>query len=192
MLEIWTKNAEKGQNGGGIALGVLNILQPSWISEGDDSAEALTVEVWVEGFPIRLLCGYGPQENDPIDRKVQFWGYIQAEVQNASKSGASLIIQMDGNLWAGDNIIKGDPNKQNQNGRLLEEFLYNNPNLTVVNALPICEGKITREKHTTRGTEKSILDFFIVCDQVLPLVSKMFIYENGELALTKYRKGNIV
>ena len=39
------------------------MLEPSWISEGDDNAEALTDEAWVEGFPIRLLCGYGPQEN---------------------------------------------------------------------------------------------------------------------------------
>ena len=31
----------------------LNDLDPSWISEGDDNAEALTVEVWIEEFPIR-------------------------------------------------------------------------------------------------------------------------------------------
>ena len=34
-----TKNAEKGEKGGGLAIGVLNDLDPSWISEGDDDAD---------------------------------------------------------------------------------------------------------------------------------------------------------
>ena len=42
-----THEAEKGEKGGGLVIGVLNDLDPSWISEGDDNAEALTVEVWV-------------------------------------------------------------------------------------------------------------------------------------------------
>ena len=52
-----------------MAIGVVNHLDPSWISEGDDMAEALTVEVWVKDFPIRLICGYGSQENDRKERK---------------------------------------------------------------------------------------------------------------------------
>ena len=59
-----TDQADKGQSGGGLALGVLNVLEPSWVSEGDDDAEAITVKIWVEGFPIRLVCAYGPQESD--------------------------------------------------------------------------------------------------------------------------------
>ena len=51
-----TKTVTKGEKGGGIALGVMNILDPSWISEGDDDAKAIKVEIWVEGFPIRLAC----------------------------------------------------------------------------------------------------------------------------------------
>ena len=65
-----TINAEKGEKGGGVAIGVLIVLQPSWVSEGDDSAEAIAVEIWVEGFPIRLICGYGPQEYDDKKRKI--------------------------------------------------------------------------------------------------------------------------
>ena len=173
------------KKGGGIALGVLNSLEPSWISEGGDEAEAITVEIWVEGFPIRLDCGYGPQENDSKQRKGQFCEYIEKEVQNSTKNGSGLVIQMDGNLWAGDNIVKGDPNKGNQNEKMFEKFLKRLSHLNVVNALKPCEGKITCEKHTSRGTERSILDFFIVCDQILPLVSRMVIDEKGEFALTK-------
>ena len=187
-----TDQADKGQNGGGLALGVLNVLEPSWVSEGDDDAEAITVEIWVEGFPIRLVCAYGPQESDRKERKTKFWDYLTKETQKATKTGAGLIIQMDGNLWAGNNIINGDPNQQNQNGKLFQEFLNLNPHLTVINALPICKGKITRKRHIIKDMKESILDFFLVCDQILPLVSKMIIDEKGEIALTKYRRGNIV
>ena len=143
-----TKSAEKGENGGGIAIGVINDLNPSWISEGDDDTEALTVEIWVEGFPVRLICGYGPQESDRKERKERFWEYMNTETQKAYNDGAGLIMQMDGNLWAGAKIIKSDPRKQNQNGKLFENFLLKNPHLTVVNALDLCEGDITRIRHT--------------------------------------------
>ena len=90
-----SEGAEKGANGRGLAIGVLNYLDPSWISEGDDNAEALAVEIWIEGFPIRLICGYGPQENDRRERKISFWEYLNEETQKAYKDGAGVIIQMD-------------------------------------------------------------------------------------------------
>ena len=108
-----TIKSSKGEKGGGIAIGVLNVEQPSWISEGDDEAEAITVEIWVQGFPVRLICGYGPQEYDKSDRKYCFWSYLGSEVTNATKNGAALVLQMDGNLWAGPSIIKDDPKPQN-------------------------------------------------------------------------------
>ena len=64
---------------------------------------------------------------------------------------------------------KIDPRPQNKNGRLFEEFLDRHPNLTVVNATNMCEGRFTR----VRNISKTIIDFFVVCDQILPLVSKM-------------------
>ena len=54
---------------------------------------------------------------------------------------------MDGNLWSGDKIVKGDPNYQKRNGKMFEDFLHKNPNLNVTNALPKCEGK-WKGKHT--------------------------------------------
>ena len=187
-----TDKSVKGANGGGIAIGVINELESSLISEGNDDTEVINVEVWLEGFPTRLICGYGPQETDPKDRKDKYWEYLNVETQNATNEGAGVIIQMDGNIWAGKNIIPDDPNKQNQNGRMFENFLFKNPNLTVVNATSKCEGKITRERNTTRRAEKAILDFFIVCEKILPLVSNMVIDEKGENALVRYKGGQIV
>ena len=122
-----TREAENGDKGGGLAIGVINDLNPTWISEGDDNVEALTVDIWVEGFPIRLICGYGPQEYDKKVRKLSFWSYLNTETQKAQTDGAGLIIQMDGNQWAGKGIIKSDPKNQNQNGKFFESFLSQKP-----------------------------------------------------------------
>ena len=183
-----TESAEKGARGGGLAIGVLNDLEPSWINEGDNEAEALTIEIWIGGFPIRLICGYGPQEGDKIERKLKFWEYMNSEVQKAKINGAKVFIQMDGNMWAGAEMVEGDPKPLNRNGKMLQDFLQGNPHLNVTNALLICEGRITRVRHMKNNTQESILDFFIVCDEILPLVTKMKIHENYDLAIKRYKE----
>ena len=82
-----SKEAEKGEQGGGLAIGVLNILDPSWISEGDNEAEALNVEIWIEGVPVRLVCGYGLQEYDRKERKESFWDYLKIKLKELNRTG---------------------------------------------------------------------------------------------------------
>ena len=93
---------------------------------------------------------------------------------------------MDGNLWAGGKLIPGDPNEQNNNGKLFELFLSRNPHLTCVNALQLCEGLITRIRKTKNGCEKSVLDIFIVCNKMLPFIKKMIIDEPRVHVLTNF------
>ena len=71
-------------------------------------------------------------------RKESFWKYLNDEVLKAKKDGAGLVLQMDGNLWAGSKIVKKNIKKQNQNGKYFETFLNKNPHLTVINDLPLC------------------------------------------------------
>ena len=56
--------------------------------------------------------------------------------------------------------------------------------------MDICKGKITRERKTVKGTEKFILDFFIVCDQMLPYIQRMRVDEERKHSLTRYGGGN--
>ena len=63
-------------------------------------------------------------------------------------------------VLAQTDIINGDVNEQNVNGNYFVQFLVRMPSLTLINSVPLCEGKITRIKKTTRGVVKSILDFF--------------------------------
>ena len=90
-------------------------------------------------------------------------------------------------MWAGNDIIPGDPRPQNRNGKLFQEFLERNSHLTIVNSLSICEGLITRRRVKDGVLEESVLDFFVVCDLVLPHVTKMVIDESKKHVLTNYQ-----
>ena len=95
---------------------------------------------------IRCCVACGCQETSKIENKLRFWDYLNEEVQKSITSGSGLVIHFDGNLWAGPKIIPGDPRPQNCNGKLFEQFLDQNPHLTVVNSLSLCEGLITRKR----------------------------------------------
>ena len=55
-----------------------------------------------------------------------------------------------------------------------------------MNSTDLCEGVITRFRKTVNGSEKSVLDYFIVCKQLLKLITKLVIDEERKYPLTKY------
>ena len=106
--------------------------------------------------------------------------------RSAKDEGVGLIIEIDSNAWAGNSIIPRDPNIQNSNGKLLEKFLERNKNVTLVNALPLCEGLITRKRITNCLNEQSVLDLYMDFEQVLLHVAKMHVDEKGDHQLTNF------
>ena len=157
------------------------------VRQGCDQVECMTVEVATGHTRLRCVTGYGPQESDCTQRKEKFWNYLDIEVHSAKEDKIGLIIEIDSNAWAGNEIIPGDPNKQNNNGKYLAQFMQRNPNVTLVNALPICEGLITRKRKSHCLNEKSILGLFIVCERVLPFVTKMNVNVKGEHQLRNFK-----
>ena len=109
----------------------------------------LVIQVKIGELLVRCVGAYGPQENDLVDRKVKFWERLSLEVEEAQENDTAFILQMDGNLWAGKNIIKNDVHDQNHNGKMFQEFLTKHSHLIVVNNLPQCEGLITRRRQTS-------------------------------------------
>ena len=106
--------------------------------------ECISVEIWVDDFPIRVVTAYGPQLGDKLERKQKFWDFIQQEAQNAFDQGSGFILQMDSNAHIGKEMLEEDPNPQNLNGKLFCEFMERMPHLNLINALPLCEGSISR------------------------------------------------
>ena len=183
IFELVRTNRE----GGGLAIGCSKDLHPAWVREGNDMVEALSVDIFLNNLKIRCCAAYGCQESDSSERKAAFWEFLDEEVILARNSGGGFILHFDGNLWAGKDIIPGDPRPQNRNGKLFQEFLARNSHLTVVNSLSICEGLITRRRIKDGVLEESVLDFFVVCDLVLPHVTKMVIDESKKHVLTNYQ-----
>ena len=148
--------------------------------------EALSVEIYLKDIKIRCCVAYGCQENDINERKEAFWSYLDEEVLQADSSGSGFVLHFDGNLWAGNKIVPGDPRPQNRNGKLFQDFLERYPHLSVVNSIPQCEGLITRSRACNGVIEESVLDFFVVCDRVLPFINKMVIDDKREYILTNF------
>ena len=181
------KDGGKGIEGGGLVIGVLHELNPILTREGNDEVECLSVEFKVSNHKFLCINGYGPQLGDSAERKTSFWNYLEEEAKSAEQRNIGLIIQIDSNAWLGSDIIPGDPNKQNSNGKLMAQFLKSNPALTVVNSLGLCEGTVTRHRTTTMGKEESVLDVFIVCRKVLGLVKHMTIDHEDKYRLTNFK-----
>ena len=177
----------QNRDGGGLAIGCIKELNPVLVRKGDDDTEALSINIFLKNMKIRCVAAYGVQENCKVENKNTFWAYIEEEVTAAWDSDSGFILHFDGNLWAGPNLVPGDPRPQNQNGKLFMDFLSRHPNLTVVNSLPICEGLITRSRIKEGIPERSVLDFFVVCSRVLPFVTKMVIDEDKKYILTNYK-----
>ena len=48
--------------------------------------------------------------------------FIEKEAQNAFENGAEFILQKDSNAHLGADVVEGDPNSQNSNGKLFCDF----------------------------------------------------------------------
>ena len=83
-------------------------------------------------------------------------------------------------------MIPNDPNPINKNGKYLKQFLKEHENLILLNSQSFCQGLITRTRNTVLRTEKAVLDFFIVCNKMLPFIMKVVIDEERKFALTNY------
>ena len=79
---------------------------------------------------------------------------------------------MDANSKVGPQVIIGDPHPMSQNGELLLDFVQRN-NLIICNASDLCEGK----RITINGIEESILDYFIICQEMYMFLLSMKIDE---------------
>ena len=91
-----------------------------------------------------------------------------------------VLIQMDANRKLGPTIIAGDPHPQSANRKLLANIVERNA-LIVVNSLPdIGSGVITRKRFTEKIKEQSIIDFVIVCEDMLNMVESLLIDEDNE------------
>ena len=93
---------------------------------------------------------------------------------------------MDANAKVGNENIQNDPHTITNNGKLLVDLLLRQ-NLTMLNATDLCTGTITRERKAGNKTEKSVIDYIVVCQEMLEYVQEMTIDEERDDVLTNYQ-----
>ena len=178
------EHVRKNRGGGGLMTVVHNTMNP--VSIGDETDDEVTVvEAELGKEKVRLMNGYGPQEDDLEEIRLSFFNRLDLEVKCAKLAGTLICIELDANSKLGPSIIPNDPKPQSRNGKLLEEFVNENE-LIIVNASNLCEGVLTRFRKTVNQVEESVIDFFIVCPRFFKLIMKMKIDEERKFALTKY------
>ena len=175
--------------GGGLLTAADENLNPVLISTGkEDDSEILTVQVKAGKHEIRIINAYGPQE-DECNKDViyRFWQEIEEEITNAKDDDCMIIIQLDANAKIGNKHVKNDPNDETPNGRILIDIVERQ-NMTIANTMELCKGVITRERITATKTERSVLDYIIICEGMKKFLEEMMIDEDRVHVLTKHGK----
>ena len=175
--------------GGGLLTMVHENFEPVLIPNTDhkNSVNILVVEANLGKSRIRYINAYGVQENCTIRDKMDFYSSLDLEIENSKSNNCYLCLQMDANGKLGNEIINGDPNQMSPNGRLLLD-LVTRKSLVVVNSTNKCHGTITRMRQKGKVTEKSVIDYFIVCQELYNLVITMLVDEERKHVLKRYYK----
>ena len=165
-------------------------LNPTFVCDGGEDVEAITVDIHLKDMTVSAISAYGPLENAGAQKKSSFWEHLSEQAQRAKSLGKGLILQGDLNSWLGPQCLPGDKKKtQNGNGKLFQKFLEQNQ-LTCVNSLPLTKGLITRSRKYLDEIKESTIDFYVVCDCVLPLIQSMEIFHHTTHNLTNYYKSD--
>ena len=75
--------AIRKKEGGGTLLAIHEDFKPKLIEEYNEEFELLVVEVVTKSQEIRIITGYGPQENLEEDKRMEFFVALETEVERA-------------------------------------------------------------------------------------------------------------
>ena len=147
----------------------------------------MIVELKVQNKEIRVISGYGPQENWPETERIQFFITLDSEIDKANLAGKEVIISMDANTKLGTKYIPKDRYKMCENGKILDSIIERN-NLTVANGHVLCKGAVTRKRVTTKRTEESSIDLVMLSSGLAQYVKNVLVYEEQKHVLTRITK----
>ena len=184
------ESIRKNKEHGGSMLGLHVGLNPVLVEEYNTEFELLVVEIEISNTRLRVITGYGPQENWEDSERMPFYRALEKEIASSELEGKSVIIAMDANAKLGPDLIPNDPKTMSRNGKVLAAVMERHA-LSVVNGMKDkCTGVITREMSTTRGIERSVIDFVIISNNLKEHIEYMNIDDKRVHVLTKNTKTN--
>ena len=123
-----------------------------------------------------------------MDKRRPFFDKLEEEIIKAKINEKSIFIEMDANSKLGEHVIKGDPHKQSNNGKMLHEIIKRNALVVMNGEESKCNGKITRRRSTENTIEESIIDFVITSEDIADQIEKVEIDEEKKYCLARYTK----
>ena len=112
--------------GGGTLIASHKSLNPKLIESYEDEFELLVVDIDLKEKKIRVISGYGPQENWPEEKRRPFFVALETEVEKANLAGKSVFIELDANAKLGEKYIAEDPHDISPNGIILAAIVKGN------------------------------------------------------------------
>ena len=184
MNKLVSFEAIRKKKGGGTICAIHEDMEPKLIEEYDTEFEMIVIEIKVKNRNIRIITGYGPQENWVEEKRMPFFTALESEIIKAKIEGKSVIVEMDANSKLGKEFIPNDPHEISPNGQILAEIIKRQ-NLRVGNGSKKCRGTITRKRVTKKRTEESAIDLLLYTDDLEEEFEEMKIDEEKKNVLTK-------
>ena len=183
-FKVFETNRDLGR-GGGLITTVNMKLDPVEIQSENNNPDVLIVQCKLSNYRVSLINGYGPQESESLSEKMEFFNCLEVSIIKSRMRGDFICVQLDANSKIGMENIIDDPNHISPNGQILLDIVERN-DLIILNCTEKCIGTITRVRKSQVLDEKSVLDYFVVCEQFYQLVTSMEIDEKRKFVLTKY------
>ena len=96
--------AIRNKKGGGTMCAVHEEFSPKLVNEYSDDFELLVVEMKTNTKDLRVITGYGPQENIDEEKPMPFFLALEKEIIEAKNIDRSIIIELDANSKLGKSI----------------------------------------------------------------------------------------
>ena len=80
--------------GGGLLTAIDKNLNPVLIEAINDESEILVVQCQLGENKVRIINGYGPQEDDLTGNRLMFWQCLEQEIVAAKNSNCLILIQI--------------------------------------------------------------------------------------------------
>ena len=68
-------------------------LDPVFVSDGGDDAEAVTINILVKNMAISITSAYGPQESAKSETKWLFWNHLNDEAKKLNPMAKDMFYK---------------------------------------------------------------------------------------------------
>ena len=177
--EVIKRNGSKGKSGVMCAFRKGTFQSIRNVTHTDDD-RILSCRVVYKYETVRVIVAYGPQENEEVEERKDFFIKLSIEIEKTIHAGEGVIVIGDMNAKLDCDPEKNQINGVSGNGVILAE-LVKSYHLQVMNFSNLCKGQWTWSKEINGVMNKSRLDYLIVSENISKVIRNMEIDENKNL-----------